>query len=155
MKCEIDNESVSPKIMFFRELGFGEGMCTTLLHDYRLVFTRNEFLQLMGEAYDDLLRDQKADDELTGNPQPQYFNQLDYPTLAELMQYPVYFADAVRHYLWNDVFLACFTGERAFWKWIVNSIDSVAVEDEEIVIAGKAYERPAVTEHFSRSQDAP
>jgi hypothetical protein len=146
MIAHVDGQPVSPALLTYRDLGFGQPV-EFPLHEYRLVYGRGEFVNLLSEAYREFLADQKADDERTGDPYPAYFQELGYPSLEELFEHPVHLDDAVIRFLWDDLLALTFPDAprtEGNWKWVINSIDKVETTNDTVVVQGKVFERQPV-----------
>jgi hypothetical protein len=146
MICRIAGQSVPSTTVTYRELGFGQSV-ESPLHDYQIVYDREEFINLLADDYEELLADQKADDVATGEPSPKYFQELGYPSLGELIGHPDYLSDAITWLLWDDLLSSTFppdSGAEKSWRWVINSIDGVDVQDGTIVVKGKVFARQPV-----------
>src|SRR3974390_2797378 len=89
MMIQIISQFVTPDAVSYREIGFGEKPTGIPLSDYRLDYPITEMLVLLRPAYDAWIRDQRADDEATGDPYPGYFHDLGYPQLDDFAKHPV------------------------------------------------------------------
>lgn len=144
MICRIAGQFVPPTAVTYRELGFGRQL-EPPLHDYQIVYDREEFINLLANDYEELLEDQKAEDALSGEPSPKYFQELGYPSLRQFLAHPDYLADAISWLLWDVLLSATFPpGAENSWRWVINSIDGVDVQNGTIVVMGKVFERQPV-----------
>jgi hypothetical protein len=143
MICRIDGQPVPLTAITYRELGFGQPVDLPL-HDYQIIYDRKEFTDLLQADYEELLADQRHDDERTNDPHPRYFRELAYPPLEEFLKHPDYLSDAIIWYLWDDLLsltVPTEPGVENSWKWVINSIDKAEVKDETVIITGKVFAR--------------
>jgi hypothetical protein len=139
MICRISDQPVSPAAITYRELGFGQEVDLPL-HPYQIVYGRSEFTDLLAKDYDELIEELKRDDQATGDSD--FFRELGYPTLPILIDHPDRLSDAIIWYLWIDLLPLTFpnkAGAEQNWKWVINSIDKVEVQNETVVVRGKVY----------------
>jgi hypothetical protein len=142
VQCFINSEQVQPAEVGYRELGFGQPVPELETHEYRLIFDTPEFVTYLEPEYVEFLKDQRADDRITGDPYPKYFRELGYPDLQELMRHPAEFSDSVQSFFHRDLLGACLAVNGQNVRWVVNSIDQVRVEEGKVVVEGQAYSLP-------------
>jgi len=146
MICQISGQPISPTLITYRELGFGQPV-ELPVQDYQIAYDRTEFINLLKADYKELLEDQKTDDEATADPYPKYLRELGYPTLEVLLDHPDYLEDMVTWFLWDELLALTFAakpGGETTWKWVINSIDKVEVRNGTVCITGKVFERQPV-----------
>lgn len=142
MNFIVDGKPVPGEYLFWRELNFGQTVQLKLVK-YEIHYPTNEFVTILQQPYSEWLSEMRADFEQTGDTDPEYLQRLDYPSLDVLMRHPEELSSAIKVYLYRDLFDQAFRSfplEAA--RWIINTVDDVAVGKDSIVVAGLAFEPP-------------
>ena len=142
MICRIDGKVVPSEAIDYRDVGFGEPVDAHPF-SYSIQYTKVELIGLLQQAYDTWLEDMRDDFKSTGDTDPVYLHELDFPPIETLLQHEQAFSHAIRIYLYIDLLPKSFPsqGSNVAIGWIINTIDVVRVESNFVFIQGEAFER--------------
>ena len=92
-------------------------------------------------AYTEAVVELRADDLQTGE-QPEEWSRLGYPPLERLFEHPEVLCEVIRTYFVGDI-LRARLAQPATAAFIINSTDRVAMDENDVVIAGRCFSRAA------------
>jgi hypothetical protein len=138
MIARVDGEVVPPSSLWWPELNFDQFRWPGRVDDYELEIARADFVDRLAIVYQQCVAELRADDKLVpGGHSP--LTNADYPSLDKLPDHPAAFFEAVRVYLWNNLFAAFLPGPAEAGRFMVNSIDSVSASSAVVVVRGRGY----------------
>jgi hypothetical protein len=138
MIARVDGEVVATDALWWPAMNFDQFRWGHPLGDYELEVPRDEFVGRLGPAYRQCVADLRADDLLVpGHRSP--LSDAGYPPLDELPAHPAAFFEAVRVYLWDDLFAAFLPCPPGAGRFMVNSIDAVSASPSVVVVSGRGY----------------
>ncbi len=145
MIARVDGEVVAPDGLWWPAMNYNQFRWPEPLGGYELELPRAEFVGRLGPAYRQCVDELRADDLLVpGQEFP--LKDAGYPPLDELPAHPAAFFEAVRVYLWDDLFAAFLTCPPGAGRFMVNSIDAVFASPLVVVVRGRGYHAgPALT----------
>ena len=126
----------------FREMGFGQPAAGKELLKIVIDLTVNDLLDAVSEAFDQFAKESKEDDDRFGDLMVEPLRTLGYPTLRQALDSD---RRAVANILLNYLFLELLDGlfgqnELSQCTYAVNSLESIKIEGDNLVVAGRAYE---------------
>lgn len=141
MNCFIEDNDVTPQSLSFRDIGFGQSDVPKKLHAVKLCYSKGEVISLLRDEYDEWMQDQIKDDAISKDPNPRYFYDLGYPDIEKFAGYPCQFCDALKRFFYRELFLKSIASDPATIsvKWIINSLDTVDVDGDNVILTGLAF----------------
>ena len=137
MKIEINNiPTESQDIAYNDGLNFGRFIENMEVVSYTLKLSKNQFLTVIEADYNQIRDEIKVDDEAMNDTSE--FSEVDYCTLEDLFTKTVAFSDIVKTYLGRPL-LEKSVMPQENPMYIINSIGGAKVEDNAIIIYGKAF----------------
>lgn len=137
MKIEINNTPTeSQNIAYNDGLNFGRFMENNEVVSYALKLSRDQFLALIEADYNQIRDEIKADDKSMNDTSE--FSEVGYCSLESLFIKDAAFSDIVKTYL-GRLLLEKLVMPQENPKYIINSIGGAKVEDNAIIIYGKAF----------------
>lgn len=137
MKIEINNTPTeSQNIAYNDGLNFGRFMENNEVVSYALKLSRDQFLALIEADYNQIRDEIKADDKSMNDTSE--FSEVGYCSLESLFIKDAAFSDIVKTYL-GRLLLEKLVMPQENPKYIINSISGAKVEDNAIIIYGKAF----------------
>ena len=137
MKIEINNiPTESQKIAYNDGLNFGRFLDTSIIVDYAIQLSKSEFIKLIEANYNQIRDEIKVDDETMNDISE--FSEVGYCSLESLFTKDAAFSDIVKTYLGRPL-LGKLVMPQENPKYIINSIGKAKVEDNTIIICGKAF----------------
>ncbi len=137
MKIEINNiPTESQNVAYNDGLNFGRFMENNEVVSYALKLSKDHFLALV-EADHNQIRDEIKVDDKTMNDTSE-FSEIGYCALEDLFTKEAAFSDIVKTYLGRPL-LEKLVMPKENPKYIINSIGGAKVEDNAVIIYGKAF----------------
>ncbi len=137
MKIEINNiPTESQNIAYNDGLNFGRFLENKEVVSYALKLSKNQFLTLIEADYNQIRDEIKADDKTMNDTSE--FSEVGYCSLENLFTKDAAFSDIVKIYL-GRLLLEKLVIPRENPKYIINSIGGAKVEDNAVIIYGKAF----------------
>ncbi len=145
MIARVDGEVVAPDGLWWPAMNYNQFRWPEPLGGYELELPRAEFVGREDPLYRQCVAELRADELLVpGQRSP--LSDAGYPPLDELPAHPAAFFEAVRVYLWDDLFAAFLPCPRGAGRFMVNSIDAVSASPSVVVVRGRGYHAgPALT----------
>ena len=125
--------------LWWPAMNFGQFRWDHRLGNYEIRIPKSLFVEKLETRYQQCVAELRTDDAAVGEESDSPFRDADYPPLTDLPTYPAAFNEAIRFYMWDDlfeVFLACSPGPGRF---MVNSIDTVTTSPNIVVVQGRGY----------------
>ena len=140
MLARVDGQVVAADALWWPAMNFGQFRWDALIGAYELEFRRSEFVRRMELAYRQCIGELQADDALVPDQLPSPLREANYPPLAQLVDRPAAFREAVAVFLWHDL-LGEFIPRplSAASRFMVNSIDSVSASAAVVAVRGRGY----------------
>lgn len=139
MKIRIDGAPVPTSEVVRRSFGFGKDVPSETARRYKFVINAAEISEVLKAPYDEFTAEMKADDLIEGEPALPQMQALGYPTFDSVRaSHPDLLVEAVREYLYDDVFAAAFKGSAQTYRFALTSVENVELRDGDIVIEGVA-----------------
>ncbi|MGG5487779.1 hypothetical protein [Gaetbulibacter sp. PBL-D1] len=136
MEIKINNiPTESQNIAYNDGLNFGRFLENMEVVSYTLKLSKNQFLALIEADYNQIRDEIKADDETMNDTSE--FSESGYCSLEDLFTKTAAFSDIVKTYL-GRLLLEKVVIPQENPKYIINSIGGAKVEDNAIIIYGKA-----------------
>jgi len=147
MIARVDGEVVAADTLWWPALNFDQFRWDHPPGGYELALPRAEFGGRLGPAYRRCVDELRADDLIVpGQRSP--LRTAGYPPLDELPDHPAALFEAVRVYLWDDLFAAFLPCPPGAGRFMVNSIDAVSASPSVVVVQGRGYHAgPALARH--------
>jgi|SRR5579864_5299756 len=139
MIARVDGAVVPADALWWPAMNFDQFRWDYPLGGYELELPRAAFVERLGAAYQWCAAELRADDALVPDQSPSPLRDAGYPPLAELPDHPAAFSEAVRVYLWDDLFAAFLPCPPGAGRFMVNSIDAVSASPAVVVIRGRGY----------------
>ncbi len=139
MIARVDGKIVSPDTLWWPTMNFGQFRWEHPIGNYELELPWVEFAEHLEDSYHRCTAELKADDLLVPNQSPCLLRDSGYPPFADLPNHPAALLEALRVYLWDNLFitfLPCPPGEGCF---MVNSIDGVLASSSVVIVQGRGY----------------
>jgi hypothetical protein len=138
MLARVDGELVAPNALWWPAMNFDQFRWDHPLGDYELELPMAAFVERLGPAYRQCVADLRADDLLVPIQQSP-LKIADYPPLHLLPEHTTAFFEAVRLYLWDDLFTEFLPCPPGAGRFMVNSIDAVSASASMVVVRGRGY----------------
>jgi hypothetical protein len=121
-------------------LGFGR-FSEEALVTRRYVFTApaEDVIAVFSTAFDDLVREMRADEEHDSNPSA--LRRMGYPKLRGAFAHPRELSEVINEFLGRDI-LAHFVPYTDESTVVINSIDALSVTESAVTIEGRCFARP-------------
>jgi hypothetical protein len=140
MTARVDGEVVAADTLWWPAMNFGQFRRPAPVGAYELEFPRAEFVTRLDRAYRQCVAELRADDALVPEPSPSPLRDAGYPPLAELPDHPAALREAVRVFLWADLFGAALPHPpSAAARFMVNSVEAVSASPAVVVVRGRGY----------------
>ncbi len=137
MEIKINNiPTESQNIAYNDGLNFGRFLENMEVVSYTLKLSKNQFLALIEADYNQIRDEIKTDDETMNDTSE--FSEVGYCSLEALFTKGAAFSDIVKTYL-GRLLLEKVVIPQENPKYIINSIGGAKVEDNAIIIYGKAF----------------
>jgi hypothetical protein len=134
----VDGEVVAPDTLWWPVMNYNQFHWDHPLGEYELELLRAEYVERLTPAYRQCVTELRADDLLVPD-QESPLKSADYPLLDALPDYPAAFFEAMRVYLWDDLFAAFLPCPPGAGRFMVNSIDTVSATPSVVVVRGRGY----------------
>ncbi len=138
MVARVDGVAVPAEVLWWPEMNFDQFRWPGRVGSYELEVPRSEFNVQFGPSYRRCVAELGADDSL-GQDGESPLSIAGYPPLEELPAHPAALVEAVRVYLWDDLFAAFVSFVPSAAGFMMNSIDDVSVSANVVVIRGRGY----------------
>jgi hypothetical protein len=139
MIARVDGEAVAPDALWWPAMNFDQFRWDHPPSGYELELRRAAVVERLGAAYRQCAAELRADDALVPDQSPTPLRDAGYPPLAELPDLPAAFFEAVRVYLWEDLFAAFLPCPPGAGRFMANSIDVVSALPAVVVVRGRGY----------------
>lgn len=137
MKIYLSGREIEKEIFLLNDgLNFGRFFDKAPL-EYEIRLSTAKFIELLEKEYVSARDEIKEDDLACGDSSA--FKETGYCSLQELLKHEEQLEDIIQTYLDRALLKKIFTGDRD-GQYVINSLDSVRVIDENILLTGRVFE---------------
>jgi hypothetical protein len=142
MLVRIDGLPASPEALGWPVMNWGQFHWDAPLGEYELTIPRKVFVDGMTAEYAQLVAELRHDDAFDPDGTP-YLREIGYPPLEVALDHPRQARELIRVFLNPEIF-ETFLPITAPPRFLMNSIDSVSVTTDAVVLRGRGYHLPQV-----------
>jgi len=137
----ISNQKLPFNIVTFRDMGFGKEICQEDKLEYLFDLSLSEFSQVAEKLFDDFVNECKQDDEISV-VETLGIRELGYPTFRQVLHNNRdVLVSIIKEYLPLEFLYGYFNNKnKTEWKYAINSIDEIILNDNNVTIRGSAYQ---------------
>lgn len=139
MIARVDGEVVAVEGLWWPAMNYNQFRWDYPLGGYELELSQAEFVERLSPAYRRCVAELRADDLLVPNQESSPLKSADYPPLDTLPDHPDAFLEAMRVYLWDELFAAFLSCPPEAGQFMVNSIDAVSASKSVVIVRGRGY----------------
>lgn len=139
MRIRVDGDIVAPETIWWPEMNFGQFRWAARIGAYELELPRAEVERCLRHVYQQCVAELKEDDRVAGADDRSALREAGYPPLAKLFAAPAAFEEVIRVHLYTDLFEAVLPPVTTDARFMINSIESVSVSPEVLLIRGRGY----------------
>lgn len=134
-----DNPAV-PDTLWWPAMSFNQFRWDGTIGRYELELPRADFVQRLGGAYSQCVRELKEDDQLVADQEPSPLRDAGYPSLDAVLDNAEARFELVEMFMYREVFEAFLPHPpSAAARFMINSVEEVAASRESVVIRGRGY----------------
>ncbi|CCN70244.1 hypothetical protein [Vibrio nigripulchritudo] len=140
MIIKVDEREIESKRIIYNDQSFGNPTERAEC-EYEIVLSKSDFIELFESEYDNYVNECKEDDEANGEVDIPILNKAGYPLLLKtLSENAELFIYLIEEYMYFNLFDCLFDKRnRSEWEFAINSIKDISIDDDSIIIRGKAY----------------
>lgn len=135
----ISDQLVESDSLIYRDMGFGKPVSLET-DKYKLSLLLRDAVSILSSDIDEFVNECKVDDE-SGDVEISELLEAGYPSSGRLVsEYPQLFCKIIEEYLYFNILEALLkNNHREDWRHAINSVTSVTISGESLVIAGEIY----------------
>lgn len=145
MKFWVNESPLASELVTFREMGFGEALSGSDA-SYRMKFSLDKLSGPFQQKANDFINQCRLDDLSLAEADIPKLRELGYPPFHMLLKDdPELSSELIQDYLYFELFGYLFTGSPAGTTFVINNIESVRIQNSEIIICGKGFSKKPET----------